>query len=245
MARLFLDPSAFENGFARISGADHLHLTRVLRARPGETVELLDGAGNAFLATLVTIGKSVSEARIEGPIEFVREPAVPVFVAQALARGDKLEQVIQHGTEIGAVRFTPLMTDRCMVELSAGRAPDRLARWRSVAKGAAEQSGRSLVPSIDPPMGFCAWLTERVARGDQAVVLHTYGDSLRHYLTTHARSEDVWLAVGPEGGWSDREINAARSATGVAVVSLGPRVLRTETAALVAISQIRYHFDLE
>src|SRR5689334_8204485 len=142
MKRIFLPPDQITGNTARILGSDHLHLARVLRARPGERILLLDNSGNAFQAILVSLHKTESLAQIESPITLPPEPALFITVAQALGKGDKFEQVVQHGTEAGASAFIPIRAERSIADIPAARLADRLARWRQIAKGAAEQSGR-------------------------------------------------------------------------------------------------------
>lgn len=242
MTRLFLPATQFAGDTARILGSDHLHLTRVLRAHVGEVVILLDNTGNAFRAVLVSIGKDETLARLEERFAMPPDPAVHITVAQALGKGDKFEQVIQHGTEVGAQAFLPILAERCVVTIPPNKASERLARWQQIAKGASEQCGRARMTEVFPPR------TSREAFQAQweAEVLLLHPDSasepLRSVLQRLTRPERLLLFVGPEGGWSPAEVSAAQAAN-VLPVSLGSRVLRTETAALVAISQILYQWE--
>jgi 16S rRNA (uracil1498-N3)-methyltransferase len=243
MHRLFLPPEQFSGETATIVGSDHLHLARVLRARTGDTVTLLDNRGNAFQAVLVTIGKAETTARIEGRIELPPEPPVAITVAQALGKGDKFEQVVQHGTEAGASAFVPVRAERCVADIPAGKIAERVARWQQIAKGAAEQSGRARIPEVAAPMTFAELLRE--AERQPALLLHPTEEAmpLAAFLRgLTERPSALLLAVGPEGGWSPAEVSAARAAN-LVPVRIGPRILRTETAALVALSQILYEFE--
>jgi 16S rRNA (uracil1498-N3)-methyltransferase len=251
MIRLFVAPEQIANDAARITGADHLHLARVLRARPGQSLVLLDNRGNAFKATLVAVNKAETVARIDGVADLPPEPLVRITVAQALGKGDKFEQVIQHSTEIGASAFVPLRAERSVVDIPAARVPERVARWRQIAKGAAEQSGRGSIPAVSVPVTPAEALAATSA-GECVLLLHPSSVALS--LAAALRQIDVsgelrrlTLAVGPEGGWSEAELTARNGAAPDGVqpllVTLGPRILRTETAALVAISQILYHFE--
>lgn len=244
MQRLFLPAAQFRADSASILGPDHLHLSRVLRARIGDKVILLDNQGNAFRAALVTIGKTESVAQIEARVELPPEPPIAITVAQALGKSDKFEQVVQHGTEAGASAFLPLRADRCVVDIPTAKVADRLARWRQIAKGAAEQSGRSRIPEVREP-GSLTDLCRTASDGEAVVfLLHPAAASIPlakrvSFLTRPAR---LIVAVGPEGGWSPAEVEAARAAH-LDIVTLGPRILRTETAALIAVSQILFHFE--
>jgi 16S rRNA (uracil1498-N3)-methyltransferase len=243
MIRLFLPPHQFAGGAARILGQDHLHLVRVLRARVGEQVILLDNVGNAFAAEIVTIEKHETAARILAPVEAAPEPAISITIAQALGKGDKFEQALQHATEVGVTGFVPLLTERCVADLPRDREAARASRWLQVVKGAAEQSGRARMPHIAPPVRWAQFLAA-IPPGAQAILLHA-GEtslSLRGALDAGSGASSFLLAVGPEGGWSPSEVSAALKANMVPV-QLGHRILRTETAALVAASQVLFHLD--
>lgn len=239
-----MPPDLFEGELVRIIGPDHLHLARVLRARPGDPVLLLDNRGQAFYADLVSVEKTQTVARIHASAPVIPEPDPFIVVAQALGKGDKLEQVIQHGVEVGAGAFLPIRADRSVVDLPANRVPERLLRWRQISKGAAEQSGRARIPEVSPPQR----LTEALATPSDfqaRLLLHTAEEGalpLSAALSQLTLPAPMLLAIGPEGGWSPTEVAAARAA-GASVVTLGPRILRTETAALAAVSQILYHFE--
>lgn len=240
MQHIFLLPDQITAGRARIVGSDHLHLARVLRARPGDKVILLDNRGNGYRSRLVSVGKDLTEAEIETQVDLPPEPPIYITVAQALGKGDKFEQVIQHGTECGASAFLPVHAERCVVEVSAAKLPDRLARWQQIAKGAAEQSGRARIAEIRVPVTFAELLRDAEANDTPLLVLHTEDSvPMHHFLSQHSGLTRLILAVGPEGGWSRTEVTAAREAK-ASLVSLGLRTLRTETAALVALSQILY-----
>ncbi len=249
MQRIFLPPEHITQTEARITGADHLHLARVLRMREGEAVTVLDGQGNAFRAVLVSIGKSESAARIEAHVETAPEPPVHLTVVQALGKGDKFEQVVQHGTEAGASAFVPLRAERCVGDVPAAKAQDKITRWRQIAKSAAEQSGRATLPSVKSVINFDYLITaakqQERPKTPPLIMLHTDPSAmpLKSLLQTLADPYFLAFAIGPEGGWSGAEVEAARQAE-VPFVTLGPRVLRTETAALVAISQILYHYEI-
>ena len=213
-----------------------------MRAKVGENVVLLDGTGKAFAAVVIELGKSETLARIENEIEMPPEPPIYLTVAQALGKGDKFEQVIQHGTEAGASAFVPIRAERSVVEIPDAKAAERRNRWRQIAKGAAEQSGRSKIATIGEPLKLAQLVRAALADGIPLLLLHTDGNAptLRDVLEAGLKeSPRLILAVGPEGGWSPAEVSAALASNHNAV-TLGPRILRTETAALVAVSQILY-----
>ena len=245
MIRLFIPPEQITGETACIRDTDHLHLTRVLRARPGDTVLLLDGRGNAFQARLVSVEKHETTARIESAVVMPPEPPIFLTVGQALGKGDKFEQVIQHGTEAGACAFVPVRAERSVVDIPAAKVADRLTRWRQIAKGAAEQSGRSRIPEVTAPQTLQESF-QAAANDTQAWLLHTDETTVGLRKTLEAFSAPptrLLLLIGPEGGWSPAETAQAHAA-GALLVGLGPRILRTETAALVAISQIIYSLEI-
>lgn len=250
MRRLFLDPALLTAETVQIDGSEAHHLLNVLRVRAGESLLLLDNQGHAFHAEITATEKRTVTARLLGAAETAPEPSVPITVAQALGKGDKFEQVVQHGTEAGATAFLPLQTERSIVRLNAREADSKQVRWSLIAKGAAEQSGRSRIPSVGS-VTTLSDLTRRFTEYTKVLLLHAEGTSLKEALgvgrwtlgeppserpTSHTQ---YLLLVGPEGGFAPREVEQAQAA-GAQVVSLGPYILRTETAALIAVSQLLF-----
>jgi 16S rRNA (uracil1498-N3)-methyltransferase len=180
------------------------------------------------------------------------EPATHITVAQALGKFDKFEQVVQHGTEVGASQFVPIQAERSVVRLN--NSDIKLARWRQIARDAARQCGRSRVPIVTQPaesLDLFSHDCELVLRGNSLpngqirAFMHTdvESQSVRTLLSgLSERPSEIAIAIGPEGGWSINEVTAALSSGWIAI-SLGRYVLRTETAALVAISRILQCFE--
>ncbi len=241
---IFLKPEQFTGEIAVISESDHVHLSRVMRAKIGQELNLLDGQGNGFLARIEEIGKHQTVARILNPIKLPVEPRLELIVGQALSKGDKLEQVIQHGTEAGAGLFVPIIAERRAYDLPESKIPDRLTRWNQIAKSAAEQSLRAVVPKVLSPQTVKEFVKTCAESNTPCLALHPDESSipLRKTLGSIGLEPRIALLTGPEGGWSPSEMEFA-SGSGAKIVSLGERILRTETAALVAISQILYHFE--
>lgn len=229
--RLFL-PSGSFGSEVRIAEQDFHHLSRVLRARPGDNVILLDGMGDAYEAELIEVGRNEARARVAGVMPRPYEPSLRITVAQALGKGDKFEQVIQHGTEIGAAGFIPLTTARTVALLDSGSARQKRERWKLVAKGAAEQCGRGRIPDIHPAVTLTSLASDWGAWSG-VIVLHPGGESLCGFAPPAAT--DLLLVVGPEGGFTNDEV-ALTLASGARTAGLGRLVLRTETAALAALS---------
>ncbi len=234
MRRLLVPPSQIEADRAHIAG-DALHyLARVLRLGPGDELEVFDGAGRVFAARLASLDED--EAIVElGPAR--EAPVAPrITLAQGIAKGDKMDLVVQKATELGVARVVPLQLERCVVRLDAARGADRAKRWQRIADEAARQSGRADVPAIDAPASLERFLADAASRGEQAAVLWEEEGSARlgPWIASHL-GEPMALVIGPEGGLSAAEVETIRGAGGM-VVGLGPRILRTETAGLAALS---------
>lgn len=233
--RLFVAPGSLASDRVTITGPDHRHLALVLRARKGDPLTLLDGCGRARRGTVAEVGRSETLLDLGADDRCPPDPPLRLTVAQAAPKGDRFSEVVQHGTEAGAWAFVPLLTERGVVRLDARDAEGRTARWQAVAKGAAEQSGRGSVPAVLPPAPLAQMVRDW---GADCLVLHPGGVRLSEAigLAPGLRAGGAaCLAVGPEGGFTEREIDEARRG-GAAVVSIGPYVFRSETAAVAAVA---------
>ncbi len=222
MHRFFVDPATVVGErFALPASVAH-QVTQVLRLRDGDQITLLDGLGGELRCRLEDGQCVVVERGTAGG-----EPGHQLTVWQALLKGDHLEPVIRHGTEIGIARFRPFVTERCVVrELT----PRRLERLRAVAREAAEQSERGIVPPVDAPMSYAEAL-EAVMPG--SVLLFERHEAKR--LTELSPPTSVF--IGPEGGFTPAEVQAAER-SGLAIAGLGPRILRSETVAVAVAAAI-------
>jgi 16S rRNA (uracil1498-N3)-methyltransferase len=232
MPRIFLPDADLNAGSLLITGIDFHHLVHVLRVKPGAEIVVLDNRRAARRGTIRAIGKVSLDVDLAAIVELPPEPSIKVTVAQALGKGDKCEQVIQHGTEIGAHAFIPLLTSRTVVKLdrkNEAHWPERLAR---VAKGAAEQSGRGRIPDVLPCEALPD-LCKRFLQFDAVYMLDGSGAP----LGKKSPLQNILILVGPEGGFTPGELTLARE-SGAIPCSLGPYTMRTETAALVALSRL-------
>lgn len=235
MHRLFVPPEQLSSPRVKLSAEQARHLGTVLRLKPGDEIEVFDGKGGRFRAWLE------DSPELDAAVLHIREPlpdgparAVDVVLAQALAKGEKMELVVQKATELGVARIVPLAAERAVVRIGTERSGARAARWRKVAQEAARQCGRADVPRIDEPCGWDALfslLREEPAR--RGLLLDPEETSTR--LGSAARgARRLLLAVGPEGGFSSAERARAREG-GFLPAALGRLVLRTETAGLAAL----------
>jgi 16S rRNA (uracil1498-N3)-methyltransferase len=241
--RFFVDP--WPEGAAEIVLPESVahRVKNVLRMQIGDAIVLHDGANFAVDATLSRVEKAVVAARIGARRAVDTEPARKIVVAQALPRTtDKIEQVLQHGVELGASGFVFFQSERSVARMEArDRVEKKVERWREISRHAAEQSGRGIVPSLDwePRVSGVA---SRLKGFDLALCLHERATvSLRERLGSVAEPSTICLVVGPEGGFSEAEAESFDAAGG-RLTSLGARVLRTETAALAALAQTLFHF---
>lgn len=210
------------------------HLARTLRMQAGEPVQLFNGDGREYSATLVEVEKRRVLARIDASEVSRREPALRIHIGQCLSRGERMDYAVQKATETGMSRMTPLFSERCEVRLSGERQDKRQRHWQQVAVSACEQSLRCSVPEIDAPDSLLDWV--RTVEADLKLVLHHHS---ARPLGELPAPRSVALLIGPEGGLTEAEVEAAIAA-GFQPVCLGPRVLRTETAPVAAQAILHY-----
>lgn len=209
------------------------HLVRVLRLGVGDAVVLFNGDGHDYDARLVAVGKRGAEAEVTGARALANESPLAITLAQGVARGEKMDLVLQKGTELGVAAFAPINTERTEVKLDAERAAKRLAHWQGVLVAACEQSGRARVPSLASPLALAQWAGG--AHAGLKLMLDPAGELT---LASLPATDAVTLVVGPEGGLSERDLATLRAA-GFQGLRLGPRILRTETAGLAAIAALQ------
>jgi 16S rRNA (uracil1498-N3)-methyltransferase len=220
---------------ARIELPDAIahHAARVLRLRDGDTLVLFDGNGGEYPATLRIAGKAVhAELGAHDPRE--AELAGGITLVQGLPSGDKMDWIVEKAVELGVRHLVPIAAQRSVLQLNGDRQEKRLAHWRRIATAASEQCGRNRLMRIEPVATLAHWL-ETPQPGRRLLCHPENGTPLNGALDDMRDSWSIALLVGPEGGWSDTERDAARAA-GVATVSFGPRVLRTETAGLALVA---------
>jgi 16S rRNA (uracil1498-N3)-methyltransferase len=235
--RLFVEPARLADEVVVLTDEDHRYLTRVLRLGVGEAVTLFDGKTVEALARISRVGPRALELRIEERRAVLADTRPQVTLIQGLGKGDKLDLVVQKATELGLARFIPVTTARAVARLdgTAARALQRRARWQKIAREAARQSGRLDVPEVEGVTTLTTAL--RAAPKDSLKLMLWEGarqTSLRAEIPAVAPRQIV-IVVGPEGGFTVEEVEEARQ-HGFIAVGLGPRVLRTETAALVMLA---------
>ena len=214
------------------------HLARVLRLREGDACVLFNGDGHDYDACLTAISKRGVVADITGARVIDTESPLHVTLLQGIARGEKMDLILQKATELGVAAFIPVMAERTEVKLDAERAEKRVAHWRSVVASACEQSGRARLPTLSAPAAL-ADAARAVGADATKLTLDPTGEV--SLATVGITGGSVVVAIGPEGGWSPRDRDAL-SAAGFTGLRLGPRILRTETAGLAAIAALQSRF---
>lgn len=236
ITRLFTDQPLASGTRIRLEGNAAKHLGRALRARIGDTVCLFNGSGHEFLATVTEVDKQAVSLEVGAASAPDTESRIHTTLGLCLSKGDRFDWAIQKATELGIGAITPLYSDRVDFAIPADRIEKRVAHWQRVVISACEQCGRVKVPHVAAPQPLETWIEAVVA--DQKWVLHCADADTRVPKAVPAR---VALLIGPEGGLADEEITSARG-HGFDLLQLGPRVLRTETAPVVALSVLGAHW---
>lgn len=232
--RLYLD-AALETGAELELRDESFHYARnVLRLEPGAQLQVFDGRGNEIEARVLSSTKRTLTLLAGDPVASTADQAFEVHLGIGLSRGERMDWVVQKSTELGVASITPLLLTRCNARLDAKRGENRLRHWRQVAISACEQCGRAHLPRIDAAEPLGQWLAQRPEL--PGLVLHTRDSAV---LASSQKPLAMRLLVGPEGGLEAGEFEQARAA-GFAPWSLGPRVLRTETAPLAALAILQF-----
>ena len=228
LSRFFID-APLSLGQHDLPEAQAHYIGRVLRHAVGDAVQLFDGSGHEYLGELIEVGKKSVRVELRESIAGLSESPLRIHLGQGLSRGERMDWAIQKATELGASEITPIVSARCEVRLKDERADKRMTHWRQVAISACEQCGRSVLPVIHAPITLAEW--QGHVQAELKLVLHPVAAPLE----SHARPHSLAFLIGPEGGLSEAEVAQAKAA-GFHAARLGPRVLRTETAPVVALA---------
>lgn len=232
MPRFFVTP--FSGDYAYIEGQDAHHIARALRMRVGETLTLCDGAGTDFLGEIESISDGQVRVKVRESMPTISEPSIRVTLYQGLPKSEKMEWIIQKSVEIGVARIVPVSMARSIVRLKEDESAKKQGRWQKIAAEAAGQSGRGIIPAVESPLTLRQAMEQ--AKKAPAIVFYEGGGQPLSQLVTPEITE-LSVFVGPEGGFDPAEIDLLKE-NGVSVATLGNRILRCETAPLVAMSVI-------
>lgn len=215
------------------------HLVRVMRLREGDACVLFNGDGHDYSATLAVVGKRDAQVRIEAASALDNESPLQITLLQGIARGEKMDLIVQKATELGVHAIVPVISERSEVRLDAERARKRHAHWRSVMISACEQSGRARLPQLAMPRS----LQTAASEADGEAVKMSLDPAGAHSVAELAldAGSGIVIAIGPEGGWSPRDRDVLHVGSFIGL-RLGPRILRTETAGLAAVVVLQSRF---
>lgn len=232
--RIFTEQTLITGELIQLEEAPSQHLGKVLRMQAGRELILFNGTGGEFAAIIQDVGKKYVTVAIAEHLADNRESPLQLELAIGISRGERFEWVLQKATELGVSKIIPLITERTEIKVSGERQEKLYGRWQQILISACEQCQRNLLPVLSAPSQISAWLPQ--VNSDLRFVLH-HRDSKT--LPAEQKPQSVTLLIGPEGGLSEREIACALEQNFNAL-TLGPRVLRTETAPVAAISLVQY-----
>ncbi len=236
LIRVFVADDLRQEGTAVLSGTAAGHVRRVLRLRSGDPLTLFNGDGWDYPGRIIALRGDHVELQLDQRTHAAPESPLDITLAQGVARGERMDIVLQKATELGVARIVPVVTGRSVVRLDRDRMQRRLAHWQAVVIAACEQSGRARLPEVTPALLLGPWLGGLAGESSTRILLWPGADrALAGAVTAPGH---VTLLVGPEGGLTDEERDAAVKA-GFVARSLGPRILRTETAAIAALAVLQ------
>ena len=253
MQHFFADRSWVQGDKIRLEGSDVNHMKNVLRMKEGEEVQVSDGTGNAYLCQIEGYEGDQAVLKIREKTEKDTELPSKIWLFQGLPKGDKMELIIQKAVELGASRIVPVASKRCVVRLDEKKAQSKVKRWQAIAESAAKQSGRAVVPEVKLPVSYreAMKLSEEL---DVKLIPYECADELlsgteetpmertRNRLKTILPGQSIGIMIGPEGGLEKAEVEQSMEA-GFAPVTLGKRILRTETAGLCILSVLMFQLE--
>ncbi len=231
----FYEPTQLAEGqLHSLSDTVVQHVCKVLRMKTGDHIHLFDGNGNEYSCIIEQADKRSASVKVQATRAINRQSPLNIHIGQSISRGERMDYAVQKATEMGMYAMTPLFTERCEVRLNSERQDKRIRHWQQVAISACEQSLRNTLPVINPADKLQDWLGS--VEADLKLVLHHHTQTPLNQMATPT---SIALLVGPEGGLTDEEISMAVDA-GFQPVTLGPRVMRTETAPVAALSILQY-----
>ena len=235
--RVYYNNDIKSNSSIKLDAKASHHLVRVLRIKMGDALILFNGEGNEYTATLTAIENKHAIVNVMSEQPGQTESPLQLELGQGISRGERMDYTIQKSVELGVSKIVPLFTERCGVTLTDKRLENRLRHWRNVIISACEQSGRCIIPELATAQPLNTWLTQK-RNGLKLVCDPNAEKGLSDLPKTE---KQVTVLIGPEGGLTDEEMQQEKNADFIGF-SLGPRILRTETAAVAAVSLLQSHF---
>ena len=241
MHRFFAEPGNIGEKEIVITGADVNHIRNVLRMRTGEEVLIADGRGAEYRCKLTDLSENEVRAQILWKLDGNAELASAVTLFQGLPKSDKMDLIVQKCVELGVARIVPVSTKRAVVKLDAKKEQTRLKRWNTISESAAKQSGRGVIPEVSGVMTFGKAL-EEAKKLDVLLIPYERAENMaetRRVMGSIQPGQSVGIFIGPEGGFEESEVEEAVAA-GAQAITLGKRILRTETAGLAVMAMLGY-----
>lgn len=239
MPKFFVSPDKISDNKIIIDTDDVLHIKRVLRLSQGDEITVCDSTGTDYTATISVIADKHIECNIIDSVKNDTESNIKVTLFQALPKASKMEFIIQKTTELGIIRVVPCTLSRCVVKLDGKDAAKKVERWQKIADEAAKQSGRGIIPEISPVMSFRDAVDE-MQKSDLCFVPYESAEDIRLKPVLNSNpAKTISYMIGPEGGFSPEEAEYLKN-RGIPLVSLGKRILRTETAGMAVLSMLMY-----
>ena len=244
MYQFFVENSQVNDGQIRITGGDQNHIQNVLRMKAGEKIRVSDQDGTSYFCHVELFSEDGVLAIVDSVDETGTELLNRITLYQGLPKGDKMEWIIQKAVELGVSEIVPVAMKNCVVKLDEKKAQSKVKRWQAIAESAAKQSKRTMIPQIRMPISWTSTLEEL---GQKDVALIPYENergmaATREILRSIRPEQTIGIAIGPEGGFADSEISGVSEE--MHRISLGRRILRTETAGLATLSMLVYELDL-
>ncbi len=241
MPKFFVESKCINDHTVTLEGDNARHIGSVLRGRLGDMITVCDGEGRDYQCEITAIDKKTVTANIVDIFTNNSEPDIKITLYQGLPKSDKMELVIQKCIEIGADRIVPVNTEHTVVKLD-GKEDKKLVRWNKIAESAAKQCGRGKIPKVSGIMDFYAAVDEAVELDGAIIPYEKEREGMLKGFIKNFRGRTIGIFIGPEGGFSEKEIEYAVS-KGIVSVTLGKRILRTETAGLVASVILLYELE--
>jgi 16S rRNA (uracil1498-N3)-methyltransferase len=238
LTRVYVDSELIPGSVIELPAVAAAHLAKVLRLRSGDDLILFAGDGREFAAAVESVRGTRVTAAVGDGREADRESPLAATLVQCIPRGDRMDWIVQKATELGVARIVPVLSARSVVRLDASQAASKAAHWRAVAVSACEQCGRNRLPVVEAPRPLLRYLGDSTSQGPRLLLEPESG---AHRTVEALGAAAVEIAIGPEGGFADEELEAFLVCN-FRPVRLGPRVLRTETAAIAAITWLQTRF---
>lgn len=244
MHHFFVTPQQISGDKIRIEGGDVNHMKNVLRMKLHEKAEISDGERRTYLCEVEAYEEDVAVLHILEEMEVDTEPASKLYLFQGLPKSDKMELIVQKAVELGVYQVIPVAMKRSVVRLDDKKAAKKADRWNSIAESAAKQAGRGYVPEIHPVMNYREAL-EYAKKLDVVLIPYELADGMqetKRIIDSIRPGQSIGIFIGPEGGFEQEEVERA-TACGARVITLGRRILRTETAGLTTLSVLMFHLE--